>query len=202
MDNNSSEHVGYRLRDQTYITAFKRILAEVKPKMDPTVLAAAAGVIGAVIGAVLGGVFALKATKRQVEVMLLQSRGDVNERLYSQSLEIMRFFAENPEVRPYFYDNKDLSKAPSELEKLRVLSTAEMVAGFMELVALQIKPILSTRITLVLCCANISQLVRPGMLTTFFIFFPWSRRRFQHPGSPTNRMRENRSPEPALKALA
>ncbi len=49
--------------------------------MDPTVLAAAAGVIGAVIGAVLGGVFALKATKRQVEVMLLQSRGDVNERL-------------------------------------------------------------------------------------------------------------------------
>ncbi len=139
MDNNSSEHVGYRLRDQTYITAFKRILAEVKPKMDPTVLAAAAGVIGAVIGAVLGGVFALKATKRQVEVMLLQSRGDVNERLYSQSLEIMRFFAENPEVRPYFYDNKDLSKAPSELEKLRVLSTAEMVAGFMELVALQIE---------------------------------------------------------------
>ena len=107
--------------------------------MDPTVLAAAAGVIGAVIGAVLGGVFALKATKRQVEVMLLQSRGDVNERLYSQSLEIMRFFAENPEVRPYFYDNKDLSKAPSELEKLRVLSTAEMVAGFMELVALQIE---------------------------------------------------------------
>ncbi len=79
--NNNSEHVGYRLRDRTYITAFKRILAEVKPKMDPTVLAAAAGVIGAVIGAVLGGVFALKATKRQVEVMLLQSRGDVNERL-------------------------------------------------------------------------------------------------------------------------
>ena len=107
--------------------------------MDPTVLAAAAGVIGAVIGAVLGGVFALKATKRQVEVMLLQSRGDVNERLYNQSLTIMRFFAENPEVRPYFYDNKDLSKAPSELEKLRVLSTAEMVAGFMELVALQIE---------------------------------------------------------------
>jgi len=97
--------------------------------MDPTLIATIAGVIG--------GVFALKATKRQVEVMLLQSRGDVNERLYSQSLDIMRFFAENPEVRPYFYDNKDLSKAPTELEKLKVLSTAEMVSGFMELVALQ-----------------------------------------------------------------
>src|SRR5437016_8264308 len=107
--------------------------------MDPTILAALAGVIGAIIGAVLGGVFALKAAKRQVEVMLRQSRGDVNERLYNQSLEIMRFFAENPEVRPYFYDNKDIARAGSELEKLRVLSTAEMVAGFMELVALQIE---------------------------------------------------------------
>ena len=50
----------------------------------------------------------------------------------------MRFFAENPELRPYFYDNKDLKTAPSELEKLKVLSTTEMVSGFMELVALQL----------------------------------------------------------------
>jgi hypothetical protein len=106
--------------------------------MDPTIIAAVAGVLGVILGAVIGGVFALKATKRQVEVMLLQGRGDVNERLYSQSLVIMKFFAENPELRPYFYDNKDLSKAQSELEKLKVLSTAEMVSGFMELVALQL----------------------------------------------------------------
>ena len=106
--------------------------------MDPTVVAAGAGIIGAVIGAALGGVFALKAAKRQVDVMLRQSRGDVNERLYNQSLAIMVFFAEHPEVRPYFYDNKDLNEAPSELEKLKVLSTAEMVSGFMELVALQL----------------------------------------------------------------
>jgi hypothetical protein len=105
--------------------------------MDPTIIAAIAGVLGVILGAVIGGVFALKATKRQVEVMLLQSRGDVNERLYNQSLEIMRFFAENPELRPYFYDSKDLSKAPTDLEKLKVLSTAEMVSGFMELVSLQ-----------------------------------------------------------------
>src|SRR6266851_72271 len=106
--------------------------------MNPTIIAAIAGVLGVILGAVLGRVFALKATKRQVEVMLLQSRGDVNERLYSQSLEIMRFFAENPELRPYFYDNKDLNEAPSELEKLKVLSTTEMVSGWMELVALQL----------------------------------------------------------------
>jgi hypothetical protein len=104
--------------------------------MDPTLLAAVAGVLGVVIGALIG-FFSLKAAKRQVEIMLKHSRGDVNERLYSQSLVIMQFFAEHPEVRPYFYDNKDLSQAGSELEKLRILSTAEMVAGFMELVALQ-----------------------------------------------------------------
>src|SRR5262245_5682123 len=107
--------------------------------MDPTLLAALTGILGAVIGALLGGVFALKATKRQVEVMLEQAREDVHERLYSQSLEIMKFFAENPEVRPYFYDNKDLAGAANEMERLKVLSTAEMVSGFMELVALQIE---------------------------------------------------------------
>jgi hypothetical protein len=107
--------------------------------MDPTIIAAIAGILGVILGAVIGGVFSLKATKRQIEVMLLQSRGDVNERLYSQSLEILRFIAENPELRPYFYDNKDLSRAESELERLRVLSTAEMVGGFMELVALQLE---------------------------------------------------------------
>lgn len=106
--------------------------------MDPTIVAALAGVLGVILGAVIGGVFALKATKRQIEVMLLQSRGDVNERLYNQSLQIMLFFAENPSLRPYFADNKDPGTCENELEKCRVLSTAEMVAGFMELVALQL----------------------------------------------------------------
>ena len=107
--------------------------------MDPTLLAGLTGILGAVIGSLLGGVFALKATKRQVEVMLEQIREDVHERLYSQSLEIMKFFAEHPEVYPYFYENKPLANAANEMERLRVLSTAEMVSGFMELVALQVE---------------------------------------------------------------
>ena len=106
--------------------------------MDPTIIAALAGVLGVVLGAVIGGVFALKATKRQIEVMMIQSRGDVNERLYSQSLQLLRFLAENPALRPYFSDNKDLSTCENELEKCRVLSTVEMIGGFMELVALQL----------------------------------------------------------------
>ena len=57
--------------------------------MDPTIIAAVAGVLGVILGAVIGGVFALKATKRQIEVMMIQARGDVNERLYNQSLQIV-----------------------------------------------------------------------------------------------------------------
>ena len=107
--------------------------------MDPTIIAAITGILGVIIGAVIGGLFVQRATKRQIEVMLLQSRGDVNERLYSQSLSIMKFFAEHPELRPYFYDNKDLNQSASDLEKSKVLTAAEMVGGFMELVALQVE---------------------------------------------------------------
>ena len=150
--------------------------------MDPTILAAAAGIAGGDIGAIIGGVFALKATKRQVEVMLLQSRGDVNERLYSQSLMIVKFFAENPELRPYFYDNKDLSRAESDLQRLRVLNAAEMVGGFMELVALQIgeqpaeiqlggRIISSTRTAPVPWCVNIWQPARPGTQMICLVYF-------------------------------
>ena len=71
--------------------------------MDPTIIAAVTGILGVIIGAVIGGIFVKQATQKQIEVMLLQSRGDVNERLYSQSLSILKFFAEYPELRPYFY---------------------------------------------------------------------------------------------------
>jgi uncharacterized membrane-anchored protein YhcB (DUF1043 family) len=107
--------------------------------MDPTIIAAVTGILGVIIGAVVGGLFVRQATLRQIEVMQQQSRGDVNERLYNQSLLILKFFAENPELRPYFYDNKQLNRATNELEKSKVLAAAEMVGGFMELVALQIE---------------------------------------------------------------
>ena len=43
----------------------------------------------------------------------------------------MRFLAENPALPPYSSDNKDLNSSENDLEKCRVLSPAEMVAGFM-----------------------------------------------------------------------
>lgn len=87
--------------------------------MDPTLLAAIVGIAGVIVGALIGGIFVQRATKRQIEVMLLQGRGDVNERLYNQSLSIMKFFAEHPELRPFFYDNKDIGQAANELESRR-----------------------------------------------------------------------------------
>ncbi|MCA1566133.1 MAG: hypothetical protein LC803_10945 [Acidobacteria bacterium] len=109
--------------------------------MDATILGAIAGIVGGVIGAVVGGVFALKAAKQQIKVMAAQSQGSVNERLYNQNFELMRFLAEHPKLRPYFYENKELSEAETAEEKLQVLSAAEMIAGFLELVALQMSEI-------------------------------------------------------------
>ena len=50
--------------------------------MDSIIIAAIAGVLGGILELVIGGVLALKATEPQLELMLLQSHGDVNERLY------------------------------------------------------------------------------------------------------------------------
>lgn len=109
--------------------------------MDSTIVSTISGIVGGVIGAIVGGFFALRAARKQIDVMVVQTHGSVHERLYNQNLEIMRFFAEYPELRAYFYDNKELMDTTPEKERLRALSAAEMVAGFMELVAIQMPDI-------------------------------------------------------------
>jgi hypothetical protein len=106
-----------------------------------TLLGAIAGIIGGIIGAVVGGVFALRAARQQIKVMVAQTQGSVHERLYNQNLELNRFFAEHPKLRPYLYENKELSKTETAEEKSQVLSAADMVAGFLELVTLQMPEI-------------------------------------------------------------
>jgi hypothetical protein len=109
--------------------------------VDSTLLGAIAGIIGGIIGAVVGGFFALRAAKQQIKVMVSQTQGSVHERLYNQNLELTRFFAEHPKLRPYFYENKELSKTETAEEKSQILSAADMVAGFLELVTLQMPEI-------------------------------------------------------------
>jgi len=103
--------------------------------MDATL----SGLLGGIVGAVLGGLVVIWATKQQIRVLLAQTSGSVHERLYAQNLEIMRFLADHPQLYPYFFANKAISQAMGEMERLQILSTADMVVGFLDLVAVQVQ---------------------------------------------------------------
>lgn len=108
--------------------------------MDATTLSALlVGIIGAIIGAISGGLFVVWATNKQMKVLIKQTSGSINERLYNQNLEVMRFFAEHPNLYPYFFSNKELNEAKSEEEKAQILCAADMFVGFLDLAALQIE---------------------------------------------------------------
>ena len=96
------------------------------------------GFLGGIIGAGIGGVFAMWAANKQTMALMTETSGNVNERLYNQNLEIMRFLAEHPNLYPYFFSNKELDKAMGETEKEQVHCTAAMIIGFMNLIAVQI----------------------------------------------------------------
>jgi hypothetical protein len=102
--------------------------------MDPTLM----GFLGGVIGAGIGGVFAMWAANKQTMALMTETSGNVNERLYNQNLEIMRFLAEHPNLYPYFFSNKELGESMVETEKEQVQCTAAMIIGFMNLIAVQI----------------------------------------------------------------
>lgn len=102
--------------------------------MDSTLIVFLSGITGAVVG----GLFAVWATNKQIKVVLAQTSGSVNERLYSQNLQIMQFIAEHPNLYPYFFRNKDFSEAKHEEERVQILSTADMIVGFMDLVSVLI----------------------------------------------------------------
>jgi hypothetical protein len=102
--------------------------------MDPTLM----GFLGGIIGAGIGGVFAMWAANKQTMALMTETSGNVNERLYNQNLEIMRFLAEHPNLYPYFFSNKELGESMGETEREQVHCTAAMIIGFMNLIAVQI----------------------------------------------------------------
>ncbi len=51
----------------------------------------------------------------------------------------MRFIAEHPNIYPYFFNNKDLSEAKDEEERVQILSTADMIVSFIDLIAVQLQ---------------------------------------------------------------
>jgi hypothetical protein len=87
--------------------------------------------IGSVLIAVVGFgilIFQIKQLERAI-------RGDTQSGLYTQTLEIMKFIADNPEIRPYFYEGKELR--PEDTSYNLILTATEIVADFFEHVVLQ-----------------------------------------------------------------
>jgi hypothetical protein len=91
----------------------------------------AIGAIGSLLIAVIGfGILIFQI--RQLERAI---RGDTQSGLYAQTFEIMKFIADNPQIRPYFYDGKEL-RVGDESYNL-VLTATEIVADFFEHVVQQ-----------------------------------------------------------------
>jgi len=74
-----------------------------------------------------GGLLFVRLQLKQVERTI---RGDVHERLTTESIEILKFLATNPESYSYFYEGKLLTK--DDPNRVFVLYAAEITANYME----------------------------------------------------------------------
>jgi len=91
----------------------------------------AIGAVGSLLIAVIGFgilIYQIKQLERAI-------RGDTQSGLYDQTFEIMRFIADNPQIRPYFYEGKELR--PGDESYDLIMTATEMVADFFEHVVLQ-----------------------------------------------------------------
>jgi hypothetical protein len=70
---------------------------------------------------------------RQIKQVERSIRSNTNERLTSESLEILRFLAEHPETYDYFYNGKEPTRDVDNMLKY----ATEMIVNYMEHVVLQ-----------------------------------------------------------------
>jgi hypothetical protein len=80
----------------------------------------------------LGGIFFVRQQLRQVERTI---RGDTHERLTTESFEVLKFLAIQPDSYPYFYEGKKLEE--NYTHRVFILYAAEMLANYLEHVILQ-----------------------------------------------------------------
>ena len=72
---------------------------------------------------------------RTLKEMSLANQASVSERLASQSIEILKYIADDPQLYEYFYKNKPLVvETPT---RTKVLCCAEIMANFLEHIFLQ-----------------------------------------------------------------
>jgi hypothetical protein len=72
---------------------------------------------------------------RQLTALALAGQANVSERLASQSIEILKYIADDPPLYDYLYENKPLSD--ETLEWTKVLCCAEIMANFLEHIVIQ-----------------------------------------------------------------
>src|SRR5438067_10184411 len=74
--------------------------------------------------------------RHQIKQIDLSTRGETHGYLYNHQHSITRFFVDNPNLRPFFYDNKEIGQTDSEFVTLK--GVTEMVADFCEHTYLQL----------------------------------------------------------------
>jgi hypothetical protein len=85
--------------------------------------------------AILLGCLSAYSIWRTLKEMSLANQASISERLASQSFEILRYIADDPQLYEYFYKNKELvDKGPTGT---KVLCWAEIMANFLEHIFLQ-----------------------------------------------------------------
>src|SRR2546421_1002091 len=66
--------------------------------------------------------FGFLSLRRQIKQVDLSTRGETHGDLYTHQHSITRFFIENPHLRPFFYDNKEVSSTDSEFIIIRAVT--------------------------------------------------------------------------------
>jgi hypothetical protein len=73
---------------------------------------------------------------RQIKRVDLSARGQTHSYLYTHQDSITRFFIDRPNLRPFFYDNVEVSNTESDYVTIKAVT--EMVADFAEHIYLQL----------------------------------------------------------------
>ena len=76
--------------------------------------------------------------KRQADELAAQNRGATHERLYNENHVLLECLANNPTVRPFFYENRPFEQCTDHRQRWQVLLITEMYTCFMELIALSL----------------------------------------------------------------
>src|SRR5689334_10271066 len=94
-----------------------------------SLLIAVAGSIGVIVS--------LWLLRRQTDVFRSQLMESVSQSLTNYSLEVSRLFLQNPDLRPYFFDNKVMEE--SHPDYLRAEAVAEVILDILWIMGAQAK---------------------------------------------------------------